>query len=128
MFEPSLANKQTVHNTGRVVFSSSFKGSLNHLLRDDARVGSGDLVLGEFNRYDLFDMVFQAEGDFGDFTSRVGCSGEVIGMTRKYCSISEELHPGHCRGAFGILHLHISSRGWRESRSAPKRRDHLTMT
>lgn len=66
VFPPSLVDEQTVNHTSRTLLTTSFLGSLDHLLRDNLTMRSGNLLLGQLAWYAFFDQVSKTERNFGN--------------------------------------------------------------
>jgi hypothetical protein len=58
--------QQAEDDTGIVFGRACLSRRVQDGVGDDAAVGFGNLILGQFAGYDLFDLVLEAQGDYGD--------------------------------------------------------------
>ena len=81
--EPAKAHEQAVDDTCLVVFPACFFGRSDYLGCYDGTVGFGDFPFFEVAGDDLFDLVFETEGNFGDVFGRHCGFDDVVGIGRK---------------------------------------------
>lgn len=79
-FEPPQAHEQAVDDARLVILTARFFGGEDDLFRDDGAVGFCDLPFLQLAGDDLFDLVFEAEGDAGDVFGGHGGFDAVIGV------------------------------------------------
>lgn len=93
LLKPLLHYQQAVHNASSVFGTASFLGSPDNGVGDDWRVSLGYLIFFELARDNLFDLVFEAQGDFGHFFGRNWGAWVVFAPGGQHLKeFSEEVH------------------------------------
>ena len=78
LLEPPLAHQETVYHAPFVLLPARFPRGGHHFARDDGAVGPRDLGQFQLAGDDALDLVFEAQGDFGDFGGGVGRGDAVV--------------------------------------------------